>query len=195
MNGLDFKKLVLAPFLAFALSCNLACAAEWVVPGPAVGASFPNELKLNDQSGAPQSLQSLAGTKGTAIFFVRSADWCPFCKRQLAEVNGRTEEFKKLGYNVVSVSHDTVELIAAFHAAQKISFRMLADPDGAVVESLKIRDLQYADGSKAFGVARPMIFIVNRQRSITHKFAEESFRNRPNLDTVLATLAASAKSP
>jgi peroxiredoxin len=90
---------------------------------------------------------------------------------------------------VVSVSHDTVELIAAFHAAGKINYPMLADPDGRVVESLGIRDLQYTDGSKAFGVARPMIFIIDRQMKITHKFAEESFRNRPDLEKVLQALS------
>jgi peroxiredoxin len=48
--------------------------------------------------------------------------------------------------------------------------------------------LQYADGSKAYGVARPMIFVVDRQLRITHKFAEESYRARPDLDQVLAAL-------
>jgi peroxiredoxin len=85
---------------------------------------------------------------------------------------------------------DSVEKIAAFHSKQSIGFAMLADPDGATVEKLGIRDLQYADGSKAYGVARPMIFIVNPQLKVTHKFAEESYRNRPDLNKVLAELGA-----
>ena len=155
-----------------------------------MGSTFPDGLNLQDQTGKQQSLKALVGSKGAAIFFVRSADWCPFCKKQLADVNGRLADFKALGLNVISVSHDEVPLIAAYYNSQSIGYTMLADPNGAVVEKLGVRDLQYADGSKAYGVARPMIFIVTPQLKITHKYAEESFRNRPDLDKVLTELRA-----
>ncbi len=165
-----------------------AQTATWTPPGPAVGSAFPDTLALQDQSGKPQTLKALLGKNGAALFFVRSADWCPWCKKQLADVNSRLADFKTLWLNVVSISHDTVPLIAAFYSAQNIGYTMLADPDGAVVEKLGVRDMQYADGSRAFGVARPMIFIINPQLKITHKFAEESYRNRPDLNKVLAEL-------
>lgn len=168
-------------------SCN-AQQAEWTPPGPNVGATFANSLSLPDQAGTPQALTVLLGEQGAVVVFVRSVDWCPFCKRQLVEINQRLAEFKALGFNVVSVSHDTVDKIREFHTAQNIGFTMLADPDGAVVNSLGIRDLQYADGSKAYGVARPMIFVINSQLQITHKFAKQSYRDRPDLNAVLAAL-------
>jgi len=173
-----------------AIPVSHAQGAVWVPPGPAVGSTFPDALDLQDQTGKQQSLKALMGTKGAAIFFVRSADWCPFCKKQLADLNGRLAEFKALGLNVLSVSHDEVPQIAAYYQGQSIGYTMLADPQGTVVETLGIRDLQYADGSKAYGVARPMIFIVNPQLKITHKYAEESYRNRPDLNKVLAELRA-----
>jgi len=171
----------------FAVSMSWA-QSVWVPPGPAVGTVFPDELNLQDQSGKQQNLKSVMGKNGVAVFFVRSADWCPFCKRQLVDTNGHLAEFKALGINVVSVSHDTVDLIAAFHSEQTIGYTMLADPNGAVVEKIGIRNLEYADGSKAYGVARPMIFVINPQMKITHKYAEESYRNRPDLDKVLVDL-------
>jgi len=174
--------------LTFAVAVSHAEQSNWTPPGPAVGAQFPNALNLPDQAGKPQSLQALMGKNGVAIFFVRSADWCPFCKRQLADVNSRLPEFTALGLNVVSVSHDAVAEVAAFHSKQSIGYSMLADTDGSIVEKLGIRDLQYADGSKAYGVARPMIFVINPQLKITHKYAEESYRNRPDLDKVLEEL-------
>lgn len=94
-----------------ALSATPAIGAEL---GPGVGAKFPHELAAPDQAGKPQTLQSLMGEKGVAIFFVRSADWCPFCKGQLVDVNRHFARFKALGLNVVSVSVDKVAQIAAF---------------------------------------------------------------------------------
>ena len=177
------------------LSLLLAClcspgvhASEWTPPGPAVGAKLEQPLALLDQSGKMQNLKQLLGSNGAAVFFVRSADWCPFCKAQLVDANRHLKQFAALGLSVVSVSMDAVDKISAFHAEQKIGFTMLADPDGATVEKLGIRDLQYADGSKAYGVARPMIFVVDPKLTITHKFAEQSFRNRPDLDAVISEL-------
>ncbi|MGE0113586.1 MAG: peroxiredoxin family protein [Steroidobacteraceae bacterium] len=181
--------LALTLLLVLGQSGN-AHADTWVPPGPVVGDAFPDSLNLQDQAGKQQSLRTLVGKNGAALFFVRSADWCPFCKHQLVDVNGRLAEFKALGLNVVSISHDEVPLIAAFHQSQSIGYTMLADPKGIVVEKLGIRDMQYADGSKAYGVARPMIFIVNPQLKITHKYAEESYRNRPDLTKVLSELSA-----
>ena len=40
--------------------------------------------------------------------------WCPFCQKQLADVNAHLERFRALGLNVVSVSVDDVEEIAKF---------------------------------------------------------------------------------
>jgi peroxiredoxin len=193
---MNMKRTILpgmvATFCVFfsGIPASHAQTAAWVPPGPAVGTTFPDGLKLQDQTGKLQSLKALMGPRGAAIFFVRSADWCPFCKRQLADVNGRLADFNALGLNVISVSHDEVPLIAAYYKSQSIGYTMLADPEGSVVEKLGIRDLQYADGTKAFGVARPMIFIVTPKLKITHKYAEESYRNRPDLGQVLAQLRA-----
>ena len=86
------------------------------------------------------------GEKGVAVLFVRSADWCPFCMRQLVNANMQLARFRALGLNVVSVSVDDVAKIAAFAKSQNIGYEMLADPDGAINLSLGIRDEQYPVG-------------------------------------------------
>jgi len=183
-----------AAFLTSPFAHALPCSGTWDPPGPRVGSVFPDELKLTDQASKPQYAKALMGRNGLAVFFVRSADWCPFCKHQLVDVNSRLAEFRKQGLNVVSVSMDTVDKIAAFHEAQHIGYTMLSDADGRIVEKLGIRDLQYSDGSPAYGVARPMIFILDTKLRITHKYAEESYRNRPDLTCVLTDLSGKPKS-
>ncbi|MGD8341412.1 MAG: peroxiredoxin family protein, partial [Gammaproteobacteria bacterium] len=139
---------LLAPVALFVLSA--ACAQD-EIPGPAVGDTFPHSLEALDQNGDPQSLTSLYGDKGAAVFFVRSADWCPYCKRQLADVNSRLAEFEALGLSVITVSVDEVPLIKQFYDEQNVGYTMLADPNGDINEALGIRDPQYPVGSAAFG--------------------------------------------
>jgi len=178
---------LLAPFVLLALSC---ASADDDIPGPEVGDTFPHSLEALDQNGAMQSLQSLYGENGVAILFVRSADWCPYCKRQLVDVNTRLPEFEALGLNVVTISVDEVPLIKQFADAQNIGYTMLADPNGDINEELGIRDPQYPVGSAAFGVPRPTIYIVDRNGTIRARFMEPTFRTRPDLNIVLAEVKA-----
>lgn len=160
-------------------------AATPAIPGPAVGAVFPVDLDAADQSGKPRTLQSLMGRNGLALFFVRSADWCPFCKGQLVDANRRHERFQALGLNVASVSVDSVEQIAAFARDNNIAYTMLADPRGDINLKLGIRDAQYPLGSKAFGVPRPLLYIIGRDGRIRARYMEPTYRTRPDLERVL----------
>jgi hypothetical protein len=42
--------------------------------GPQVGERVP-DFQLTDQTGQPQTLQSIMGRRGAMLVFVRSADW------------------------------------------------------------------------------------------------------------------------
>lgn len=189
-------KFLSALTAATALVATVAIAqAEWVAPGPAVGAPFGQELRLSDHTDTLRSLTELQGRHGIVVFFVRSADWCPFCKRQLADINARLDEFLRRGYSVVSVSVDTPTQIAAFRSIAGIRYSMLADPTGAVNAALGIRDDQYPVGSNAFGVPHPMIFVLDRDGTVAAKFAERGYRTRPNLDLVIDRLDGLAARP
>ena len=165
----------------------------WTPPGPNVGATFPDVLNAPDQTGTPKTLRDLVGTQGVVVAFVRSADWCPFCMRQLVDLQRRTPEFEQLGLDVVTVSVDTVELVKKFADAQRITYTMLADPTGAINQQLGIRDANYPLGSKAFGVPQPGIFVLDRSRKIIGKYFVQGYRERPDLDEVLMDLRKKLK--
>lgn len=170
-----------------------AAEADWSPPGPAVGARFKNPLALEDQAGRKRSFADLAGTRGLTLVFVRSADWCPFCRKQLGELDKRAAAFRSAGYPVVSVSVDEVPLIQRFATAANISYTMLADPTGAVTEDLGIRDPQYPVGSFAHGVPQPGIFVIAKDGRILAKFFVKGYKVRPDPDVVLRAVEELAK--
>lgn len=172
------------------LAVGLLGASPVMAAEPAVGSLFGHDLAAPDQTGKARSLQDLQGKKGMVVFFVRSADWCPFCRGQLADMNKHLPRFTALGYNVVSVSVDEVGLIAAFSKQQRIGYTMLADPLGKINLDLGIRDEQYPLGSAAFGVPRPTLYVVDGKGVVRLRYREPTFRTRPNLDLVLRDVAA-----
>jgi peroxiredoxin len=179
------KKLNPLLIVATLFAISAACAQD-EIPGPGVGETFPHKLEARDQNGAMRSLAGLYGEKGAAVFFVRSADWCPFCRAQLGDINTRLPEFEALGLNVVTVSVDEVPLIKKFADAGKIGYTMLADPNGDINQTLGIRDQQYPVGSAAFGVPRPTLYIIDRSGKVRARYMEPTFRTRPDLNVVLA---------
>jgi peroxiredoxin len=172
------------------LAASAGAALHAAEPGPMVGARFPHDLAAPDQMGKMRSLPTLMGEKGLAVFFVRSADWCPFCKGQLVDANRHLARFRELGVDVVSVSVDEVAEIAAFATSQKIGYAMLADPKGDINLSLGIRDEQYPVGSAAFGVPRPTLYVLDRDGTIRLRYMEPTYRTRPDLEVVLRDIEA-----
>jgi peroxiredoxin len=172
------------------LAAALPTFAQDAMPGPQVGDSFTHALSAPDQYGKTQTVDSLMGDKGLVVFFVRSADWCPFCKRQLGDVNGRLAEFKALGLNVASVSVDEIAETKAFSDEHDVAYPMLADPAGDINKVLGIRDEQYPVGHAAFGVPRPVLYVIDRSKTIRLAYMEPTYRTRPDLDKVLADAAA-----
>jgi peroxiredoxin len=57
-----------------------------------------------------------------------------------------------------------------------------------VIDLYNLRDPQYTPGSKAYGVPRPIIFILDRSGVIKAKLYEESFKVRPPVTAVITKL-------
>jgi len=164
--------------------------AQDAIPGPQVGDQFAHDLAALDQHGKQQTLGALMGEKGAVVFFVRSADWCPYCQRQMANVNERLAEFTALGLNVVSVSVDEVAEIAKFANEHRVAYTMLADPAGDINKTLGIRDEQYPIGHNAFGVPRPVLYVIDPNMTVRAVYMEPTYRTRPDLDAVLSEAKA-----
>jgi peroxiredoxin len=182
-----FRNLMAQCLLILALG---VVAPAFTAAEPTVGQKFSQLLAEPDQTGKPRTLKNLQAKKGLAVFFVRSADWCPFCKGQLADVNRHLPQFLALGINVVSVSVDAVPVIAEFSAQQQVGYPMLSDPKGDINLALGIRDTQYPVGSAAFGVPRPTLYVLDRRGIVRLRYREPTFRTRPNLDEVLKDIGA-----
>jgi peroxiredoxin len=156
--------------------------------GPPVGSTAPDIGTPLDQTGKPRALSDLMGKNGLVLLFFRSADWCPYCQAQLIDVNGGAAEIEKRGYQIAALSYDSPDILAAFTAKRHIVFTFLSDPKSEVIDRYKLRDPQYPPGSRAYGVPRPIIFILNPEGVIEAKLYEESFKNRPPVTQVISTL-------
>jgi peroxiredoxin len=184
--ALAFAALPLAPA---ALAQAPAAAAQTAEPGLRIGATAP-AFSVTTSAGAPASFESLKGEKGLVLAFVRSADWCPFCKTQLKDLNTVAAELKTLGYPIATVSYDSVDILRKFAAANTIGYTLTSDGGSTVIDAFGVRNEEARSSKRFNGIPHPVIFVLGADRVVKAKLYEESYRVRPPGALVVQTVKA-----
>lgn len=175
---------VLAALAAFVALAAPAFAHDL---GPAVGATAP-PVAGQDQTGAPQTLATLAGPNGLVLVFTRSADWCPYCQRQLIGLEGVRGEIEARGWKLAAVTTDDIAKLARFARRRAIGYPLISDEESSVIAAYGLTDPQYGPRHRAHGVPVPTILFLTPDRQVAARLGDADYRVRPAPETVLATL-------
>jgi peroxiredoxin len=180
-------KLLAAVLLILGFAFPVAANPDFDL-GPAINTVAPAIGTPSDQTGTPRSLDSLMGNKGLVLFFFRSAAWCPYCQAQLMDLNSGIAEIEKRGYRLAGLSYDAPKVLADFIEKRAIKYTLLSDPKSEVIDRYGLRDPQYPPGNLAYGVPRPIIFVLDRKGTIKAKLYEDTYKKRPPVGLVIETL-------
>lgn len=181
------KRFLVALILAISF-----VAPAWANPpfelGPPTASRIPDIGALQDESGRPRTLDTLMGQKGLVLFFFRSAAWCPYCQLQLMNLNEGLSAIEGKGYRLAGISYEPPAVDARFIKERGIGYTLLSDPGSKIIDRFGLRDPQYKPGSRAYGVPRPIIFVLDRNGVIQAKLYEATFQKRPPVSLVIETL-------
>lgn len=156
--------------------------------GPKVGAKIPAPFAARDQTDAAKAFADITGSRGVVIAFVRSAKWCPYCQAQLKDLQTIAAPLAERGYPLVSLSYDRPGTLAGFAEKTGITYTMLSDKGSVIIDAFDIRDPQYKEGSFAYGVPKPVIFIVDKSGVVRAKLAEDGYKTRPQIASIVAAV-------
>lgn len=101
-----------------------------------IGAAIP-AIKLSDQDGNDVDLAAESATGYTLVFFYPKAS-TPGCTKQACSLRDSFADLTDKGIKVFGVSKDTVAKQKAFATEQKLPYRLLADPDGKLVDAFDV---------------------------------------------------------
>jgi peroxiredoxin len=173
--------------LFVALIGVLAFSPMAMAKGLDVGAKIP-AIATVDQNGKQQGFDSLKGSKGITIAFIRSVEWCPFCQRQVMDLSANAKKFKDAGYPVITISYDTPEKLKLFATREKIDLPMLSDARSDIIKAFGIFNENYAKGTMAYGTPYPGVYVVGADKTIKAKFFKDGVQDRPTVDELLASM-------
>lgn len=164
----------------------LAQLPSGVERGPKIGAKAP-AFSVTSTSGEITTLETLRGRRGLVLVFVRSADWCPFCKLQLQDLNSVAKDLDALGWPMAAVSYDPTETLERFSIANKLDYPLLSDPGSKAIDAFGIRN-ESVEGSARFnGIPHPLIIFIGADGTVKAKLYEQRYQDRPPSGLVLET--------
>lgn len=155
-----------------------------------VGDAAGNLIVATDSLGREATFANLKGERGLVLLFTRSADWCQYCITQLKDWNNYVDDVQNAGYGLAALSYDAVGTIAKFEQASHLRYMLLSDTQSKVINAFGIRNENFAEGSRFYGIPNPAIYVIGADGVITHVFSEEGFKERPKPSDVLSALSA-----
>ncbi len=154
--------------LAAALLTSLALtpfAAHAADTQPAPGASAPG-FTLPSQLNKPVSLSSFKG-KWVVLYFYPK-DMTPGCTLEAHNFQRDEKQYTALHAAVVGVSLDTAASHKQFCTKETLSFKLLADPDGKVVDQYGVPISEH-DGTR---FAKRETFLINPNGKIARVWTD-----------------------
>jgi peroxiredoxin Q/BCP len=113
-----------------------------------------------DQDGKTVELNSLIGKKIVLLYFYPK-DNTPGCTKEACGFRDRMSGLQTNNVEVIGVSFDSAESHKQFIAQYKLNFRLLADPDGKIVDAYGVQVV----GRK---MARRVSFLIGLDGKIVH---------------------------
>lgn len=163
----------------------VASDADNFDPGPALGSRFPG-LQASYKGRPVTLLEEFAGPSGTLFIASRSLDWCPYCMRQLIQLQETKAGFDAAGIGMVAITYDAPGVQQAFIEKYRITIPVLSDSNALTFKTLGILNTDYAPGDVQYGIAHPGIIVVDSGGRVVGKLFLQDYRTRVDSAAALA---------
>lgn len=154
-------------------------------PGPAIGSNFPG-VNATWQGREVRLLNEFAGVNGTVFVATRSAEWCPYCMKQMIQLQEHKAAYDEAGIGLVAMTYDDPALQQAFVDKWGIEYPVLHDVDTLSFTTLGILNESYSPGDEAFGIPYPGSIVIDREGRVVGKLFLESYSVRVDALAALA---------
>lgn len=146
-------------------------------PGPAIGSAFPG-VNATWQGQEVRRLEAFAGTRGTVFVATRSAEWCPYCMKQMIQLQEHKAAYDDAGIGIVAMTYDAPAMQQAFAEKWGIDYPILHDVDTLSFKTLGILNKSYEPGDDAYGIPYPGTIVIDKQGNVVGKLFLEAYSVR-----------------
>lgn len=167
-----------------------------------VGSKAPT-FSGKDQYGRTITLEQLQ-SKGPVILLFYRGYWCPYCNRQLKQLQDSLVLLKNRNAQIVAISPESANHVSSTIDKTGADFSIISDVDNQIMRKFNVLydvdahtigrlkaigvDLTTVNASKSAVLPVPAVYIINQNGIITYAFFDTNYRNRPSVKTLLENL-------
>ncbi len=188
--------------LTINLLLSFALAAQALPQGLGVNVKAP-DFTAEDQNGKKFSLKNELKNGAVVMVFYRG-QWCPYCNRQLKELQDSLSFLKAKGATLIAVSPERPTNISKTVEKTKAAYPVIFDDslqimksydvafavDNNTIEKYKKYGIDFNDANGINGATLPVpaVYIINKQGVIVFKHFDPDYRKRVSVQEILEHL-------
>jgi peroxiredoxin len=192
------KYLVLSFFLILSTIAN----AQTDPTGLKVGDQAPLFTGV-DNNGKSFSLES-ALKKGDVVLMFYRGQWCPFCNKQMSQMNDSLSMITSKGATVVAISPEIQENVTKTIQKTKASFPVISDEQMKIMKDYKVNfpvpqatidryknfgiDFSVANGANGANLPVPATYVIGKNGKIKYVFFNPDYRKRASVQEIVSYL-------
>jgi peroxiredoxin len=156
-----------------------------------------------DQNGQQFSLQA-ALKKGDVILMFYRGQWCPYCNKQMSQMNDSLSTITSKGATVVAISPEVQENVAKTIEKTKASFPVISDTKMQIMKDYKVNfavpqatidryknfgiDFNVANGENGANLPVPATYVIGKDGKIKYVFFNPDYRKRASVKEIASYL-------
>jgi peroxiredoxin len=189
-------------FAAMVLISAVTLSAQEPPKGLSVNDKAPDFATI-DQSGSKINL-SETYKKGNVVLIFYRGQWCPYCNKQMSQLQDSLALIKEKGATVIAVTAEKPENISKTVAKTKASFPIVHDEKLAIMKQYDVAfavdaktvemykkygiDFEQSNGSNGANLPVPAVYIINKEGKIVYKFFNKDYTKRATVKEILSYL-------
>ncbi|MFD2531966.1 peroxiredoxin-like family protein [Gracilimonas halophila] len=185
-------------------SFNVALAQDFAQNAnevnPLLVSSEIPDVELKNIDNETVRLKELVSQQPSILVFYRGG-WCPYCNRQLSDLNAIEEQLYEIGYQLLAISPDKPEKLKATLDKNELGYTLLSDSPMNVSKAFGIAfkvDQETVDRYKSIGLDLegdsgydhhllpvPAVYIVNTDGIVKFNYVNPDYKERINGEVLL----------
>lgn len=179
--------------------CNFNLYAQTYPQGLPVNEIAP-DFTATDQRGVKINLKKQL-KKGSVVLVFYRGQWCPYCNKQLKQLEDSIQLIKDKGATVLAITPELPENISKTIGKTNATYSILYDEGLTIMNAYNVAfkveektvekykgygiDFLKVNGINGANLPVPAVYIVNKKRKITYKFFDVNYTKRSSIKDIL----------
>lgn len=161
-------------------------------------------FNAKDNNGKQLDLKKILKENKSVVLFFYRGQWCPYCNKQIKNLQDSLQFLTAKGAYVIGVSPETDANVNKTVAKTKATFSLVSDKDYGIMKAYKVDyameqgladkykknglDVAIANGKTDYVLPVAATYIIDKTGKINYVFFDNDYKKRPSVKMLEANL-------